>query len=288
MMIVDHENIRLLYEPPTNADWVDDESDAIATLTFNQDHPVPVAEDVFSPFFATIQNREDLDDYQRSEQGRQQFKRVHFPYIERCAVHFERGNWDLFDRESPPVEQENASAQSRVISLYQAIQRGFSQFTLTAPAVRERIEQRIVFATTRRPDLVDELAELYVQSGRMLKLWKELSEIRRSFLDCYDDGLHLLVRVRYWKNELRDVNDVTLSVKQFDRFRQLYIDSFETLCRLLIIACAIEAIIHDDQITIRASKRRLSIDDFEKMQNRGLIYVSRRRRNPLLGRVIGT
>ena len=267
VMDLDQKNKKLSYRQPTNADWVDDEHGAIATLTFSDANPVPMAIGPLSPFIATIWNFEDRGRYGRYERRRQQFARVDYDYIERCAVHYERGNWKLFDRASPPGGTGETTPRRRLIALYNAIQAGMASFTLTPRTVRDRVLQRFNFACSRRRDLIDDLADVCVKSGRMLKLWKELSAIRRTFLDCYNEGLHLVVQVRYWKKELRDLSNVKVTMKHFDRFRQLYIDAFETLCRLLVLATVVESIIHANSLDVVLSKRSVSLDRFEALPN---------------------
>lgn len=227
-MDLDQTKAKISYHQPSNADWVDDEEGAVAELMFSDEIPVPVTARGFSPFMATIWNFKDRDDYARGEQLRQQFTRVDFDYVERCVTHFERGNWHLFDKESPPDGPREATPRGRLINLYNALQGGFSNFTLTPKSHLDRIRQRIRFARSRRPDLVQELADCYVASGRMSKLWKEIAGVRRAFVDSYD-GLQPLLQLPYWREELRDLTNFGLSTKQFDRLRQLYIDVRDAL-----------------------------------------------------------
>ena len=266
-MDLNQKKVTLSYRQPLNGDWVDDEEGALTAMMFSDDIPVPVSREHFSPFSATVWNFKDREEYTRAEQLRQQFTRVDFDYIERCVTHFERNDWKLFDKESPPSGESEATPRGRLINLYNAIQGGFSNFTLTSRSERDRIQQRFHFARSRRPDLVQELAELYVSNGRMSKLWKELSVVRRAFVDNYNSGLQPLLQIPYWREECRDLTHFELSIKQFDRLRQLYIDTFETLCRLLVIATAVEAIIQNDSLAVRLSKRSASLEEFEGFAN---------------------
>ena len=144
--------------------------------------------------------------------------RVDYPYIDRCMVHFERGDWDLFDKASPPDRDTEISPRQRAISLQNAIRAGLSYFTLTPESVERRVRQRWIIARARCPELISDLADVYVRSGRMLKLWKELREIRRKFLDVYNEGLHLIVQVNYWREEVRDLAELEVTIKKFDLF----------------------------------------------------------------------
>ena len=267
VMDIDQQNHKLSYRQPINADWVDDEEGAIDVVTFSDVNPVPVEIGLLTPFIATVGNFEDWDAYARSEKLRQRFARVDYGYIERCAVHYERGNWELFDKASPPASPREASPRGRLIALYNAVQGGMSNFTLTHRTVRDRVSQRFDFARSRRRDLTEQLADVYVRSGRMRRLWRELGSVRRAFVDCYNEGLHLIVQVQSWREEFRDLQDVKITMKHFDRFRQLYIDAFETLCRLLILATVVESIIHRDSLDIALRRRSVTLDGFEALPN---------------------
>src|SRR5262245_35268287 len=89
------------YREPENGKWADDEAGAVKTLTFSDEIVVPASmPDFVSPFIATW-GRYDPMEYRQDESLRQLFVRRIFQYAERCRIHFERSNWELFDKESP-------------------------------------------------------------------------------------------------------------------------------------------------------------------------------------------
>ena len=261
------QNIGLSYRTPKNADWVADDDGVIAVLTFSDAIPVPRSPGPLSPFIATFSNFENWGEYRGSEERRQRFVRVDYPYIDRCMTHFERGDWELFDNASPRHPDTEISPRLRLISLYRSIRAGLSHFTFTPKTASSRVRQRLIFARARRPDLLDELASLYVQSGRMLRIWRELREIRGRFVAEYNEGFNIIVQSRYWRKTQPDLARYEVTVKRFDQYRQLYIDAFETLCRLLVISLMVEAIIHTGCLMVPLSKRSASLDEFEKMAN---------------------
>ena len=189
-----------------------------------------------------------------------------FDYIDRCVTHFERGNWELFDKESPPESVGQANPYSRLVNLYNALQGGLSNFTLNSRARVSRVKQRLQYARDREPRLLKTLADTYVSSGRMLKLWKEIAAVRRLFVENYD-ALQPLVQIKYWRDELQDVTQFEVSTKRFNEGRQLYIDTFETLCRLLVITGAYEGIILNGEIGVPTTKRVVPVDEFEQFPN---------------------
>ena len=58
-----------------------------------------------------------------------------------------------------------------------------------------------------------------------------------------------------------------LSDKRFNELRQLYIDCFETLLRLLVLAMGFEVIIHQRKLEIPTKKGSMTIEQFEQMPN---------------------
>jgi len=261
---LDQEKVSLKFRDPDNGKWADDEDGAVKTLTFSDEIVVPASmPDFISPHIATW-GRYDWEKWREDESLRQLFVHKAFQYAELCRVHFERGNWDLFDKESPSHHEGPVTPKSRLIDLYNLYTAGFSKFTLIPRKKYDRIHQRLTYAKTLDKPLVDDLAEHYLVSGRIVSLWKEIFSVRSSFVNCYS-FIQPLITVKYWKEEYRE--PVTLSDKHFNELRQLYIDCFETLFRLLVIAMGVEVIIHHRKLEIPTKKGSMTLEQFEQMPN---------------------
>ncbi len=111
---------------------------------------------------------------------------------------------------------------------------------------------------------MNDLEERYLASGRIVSLWKEIFSVRTSFVNCYH-FLQSLITVTYWKEEARE--PVTLRDKRFNELRQLYIDSFETLFRLLVLAGGFEMIILNRKLEVPTKKGSMTLDQFEQLPN---------------------
>ncbi len=256
------------FRDPKNAKWVDSEDGAVKTLTFSDEIPIPAdMPDFISPHIATW-GRYEHDSYRHDETLRQVFVRRDFEYLERCRVHFERGNWELFDKESPSQQDGAVTPRRRLVDLYNAYSAGFSKFTLTSQGNRNRILQRIEYAKTCSSDLVNDLAMHYLDSGRIVSLWKEIFSVRRCFVNSYQ-FVQPLLQVHYWREEYKGNADVTLSDKRFNELRQLYIDAFEALCRLLVLAIGFEIVIHHRRLEVPAKRASMPLDQFEQLPNAG-------------------
>ncbi len=103
---------------------------------FSDEIPVPSSGVGFSPFMETVHNFKDLDEYGRREALRQRFCKVDFDYIERCAVHFERGDWQMFDKQSPRDPGAEVTPKGRLIR--SAIATGYRLIDTAASYFNER------------------------------------------------------------------------------------------------------------------------------------------------------
>jgi predicted RNA-binding Zn-ribbon protein involved in translation (DUF1610 family) len=261
---LDQEKADYKFRNPENGKWARNEDGAVKTLTFSDEIVVPASmPDFISPYIATW-GRYDWKKYREDENLRQLFVRRTFRYAERCRVHFERSNWDLFDKESPSHHGGSVTPKSRLIDLYNFYTAALSKFTLVSTGQYARISQRLAYAKVLNQPLVSELAERYLVSGRIVSLWKEVFSVRNSFVNCYN-FLQSLITVKYWREEYRE--PVTLSDKRFNELRQLYIDCFETLFRLLVLAIGFEAIIHHRRLEIPMRKGSMTLEHFEQMPN---------------------
>jgi predicted RNA-binding Zn-ribbon protein involved in translation (DUF1610 family) len=261
---LDQKNAGIKFRDPENGKWADDEAGAVKTLTFSDEIVLPASmPDFISPHIATF-GRYDWEKCSEDEGLRQLFAQKTFPYAERCRVHFERGNWDLFDKEFASQQGGPVTPKSRLIDLYNVYTAGFSEFTLLPRGKYDRTRQRLTYAKTLDEALVSDLAEYYLASGRIVSLWKEIFSVRTSFVNCYN-FMQPLITVRYWKEEYRE--PVTLSDKRFNELRQLYIDCFETLFRLLVLAMGFEAIIHSRILEISTTKGSVTLEQFEQLPN---------------------
>jgi hypothetical protein len=252
------------FRDPENGKWANDEDGAVKVLTFSDEIVLPASmPDFVSPHIATW-GRYDWEKCREDETNRQYFVRTGFKYAERCRVHFERGQWDLFDKESPSQHDGPVTPRSRLIDLYNCYTAGFSKFTLIPRGEYDRIHQRLTYAKTLDKPLVDKLAKHYLDSGQIVSLWKEIFSVRNSLINCYN-FIQPLITVKYWKEEFKE--PVTLSDKRFNELRQLYIDCFETLFRLLVLAMGFEVIIHHRKLEIPTKKASMTLDQFARMAN---------------------
>lgn len=266
---------------PVNARWVKSEKGAIATITFDPERVSPKdLSGSFSPFLDEVFKLplEIHQAFAREEGMRRAWRDAQWPWIQKLIVHFDNRNKALFDKEAniKKTSPHAASWATRLRLLYKLLENAFDNFTVNRLPQIERVRQRIAFAQSVSTNLYVDLVRLYVMSSRMVKIWTELNKIRTAFLKSYLTMSPLLKMQIYWSKPPKDLSEYVVPDKQFDELKQLYIESFETLCRLTVIALALEAIIHHRTLSISTKKRQISIWDYEAMPNANKYTVLQR------------
>lgn len=255
---------------PVNGRWVKSETGAIKTLNFDPDRVSPKdSTNVFSPFMAEVHKLSPAAHlaYAREEGMRRAWRQSQWPWIQRLIVHFDKRNLALFDKEAKIKMTDPAAASwaTRIRLLYDLLEKAFDNFTLTRRAAVRRIEQRVSLAQSTSRYLYDELVRQYAASSRVVRLWQELAKIRTAFLANYLT-ISPMLRVQYWSGPPRSLTELSVPDKKFEQLKQLYVDAFETLCRLTVIAVAMETIINNS-LRIATAKGEMTLWEYEAMAN---------------------
>ncbi|MGH7772382.1 MAG: hypothetical protein ACREQA_09095 [Candidatus Binatia bacterium] len=267
----DKKKVGYSFGRPVNAKWVRSEKGAIETLSFDPDRVAPKdMTNVFSPFLAEAfeLSLQAHQAYAREEGIRRGWRNSQWPWIQKLIVHFDNRNLKLFDKEAKlgRGSQHTASWARRLALLYNLFEGAFDSFTLSRLPEMRRVRQRIALGEAVSPDLYDRLVKLYVASSRMVKTWQELNKIRTAFLANYLT-ISPVLRTQYWTKRPTDLSEYVVPEKNFDQLRQLYVDCFETLCRLTVIAIGHETIIHHKSLDIPKSKGQMTLWEYEAMPN---------------------
>ena len=267
---LDPERGRWRYERGKNATQVAGEDGATEVRTFYPGVMVPDRDDQFvSPFVETIHNVEDLDRFGAGETGRQIIIGELWPKLERAHVHFERDSGELFDRELcglldlPP----STSRAERADRLAFVTQRAFAQFAQSTDGQRQRVRQRLTLAQSIDPNLMPQIAKRWLDSGRMANLWTQVRAIRLEAINAYPLYRSVLQVMKYWRETDRRLDAFVIPDKGFDALKSLYINTYETLCRLVVLVVVVEAIIHHRTVDIPTRKGSMTAEEYEDMKN---------------------
>ncbi|MGQ0761474.1 MAG: hypothetical protein ACT4OT_05590 [Acidobacteriota bacterium] len=88
-------------------------------------------------------------------------------------------------------------------------------------------------------------------------------------------GVEVIVPTRddieRWVNDTKlpeeRLEEFTLAQKRFEDLKALYVDSFETLCRISVIAATVEGIISKGKAVVLKSKGEFTIAEFDMLRN---------------------
>lgn len=270
---LDQEKIDFSYRNPTNAQWSDSEDGSVEVFNFDPHTMIPDGLDNrISPFMASTMFYNSMEDMQRAlalEKTKEKWIQRDWPIVHRLFPLFENKNDKLFDEQAKLVgfPQILKNRKERLIVLLAAQHFGLEAFVLTPENSIARVKQRMILAENISKKLVQKLADDYLSTDRLMKLWTELKIVRNGFIANYQ-AIAPLMALPYWKPHFQqDLSWFSLSDKRFDALRQVYIDCFETYCRLLVIAVGFETIIHERSLSVPTSKSPMTLWEFEGMKN---------------------
>ena len=267
---LDQKNAGLKYRDPENAEWVKSDTQKFDHAVYLSDEllvPAGPADRGF-PFLETMGRYEDFEKYRRDEAERQVLVREVFKYLERCSNHFEKRNYALFDKEAKIRVGGALTRKRRLHFLYSAYSARLGHFTKQDPDNTERVLQRITTVQTSGKEQVKGLGEHYLKSGKLLALWKEVRSVRSAFVKAYN-YIQPLYQIFYWRKEFQDLGQVKLADKRFQELQPIYVQCFETLCRLLVIALGYELIEKHGNLTLPTKKSQMPLEEFATLPNAG-------------------
>jgi hypothetical protein len=272
-VVLDQRNAGIEYDPrPENASWVGSEDGAEHEVTFDAEYLLPrcaLTTPFLTPFIAVSGLFQDVAAFQRQEAVRLSWRKNVWPVTRRLSVHFKNQKWDLFDADAKRIklDPDEDSILARLRLLQRAYDLPFGWMLFPDEGRRTRINQRIALAQSISSHLVAELARQYLESGRLVELWRQLQEFHEAYVTCFPTLSPLLQPKLYWRDPTDDLTGYAVCDKRFRELKPLYIESFETLARVSVIAIAFEAIIHHLSLEIPAKKRALNLWSFEKLAN---------------------
>lgn len=269
---LDQEAVNFAYEEPTNATWDDaaEETAATPTVLFYPELMIPKGlEYPLSPFLATFGHFKDLPAYQKEEALRRRIKDKIWPVLLRIYTHFENGNLQLLEKEAAAVSNNPPKLEDieeRAGWVYSATKHYFD-FFVADPDSDAEIGKQSAMVAVKQEAALRAFASEYVNSGRMVALWKELKSVRRQFMELYESFLPILGVRRYWKDSEPSFADYELSVKNFEDLKGFYIDCLETTFRFLVIGLGVIRIAEMGTTIITTAKGDKDIWWFEQMNN---------------------
>jgi hypothetical protein len=252
-----------------NAKPCEETADIADVVTVDRDRLNPAKEgEHFSPFMATKFLPKDMEKFAMHERIRSAAARIHGPRVLKLATHFDRKQWLLFDKQIKELDVRLAGNNEleRAFALYYCAECNGKFFGVGNERVFQLVSQRITFAESKSLALVKDLADFVKTKKKDESIVKELWSIRQRWYPLYD-SLAPIYCSFYWDENKNSLDDFTLPQKRFEPLKQLYVDCFETFCRISIIAAGFEGIIQKGAVGVPATRRFWSLDEFDTSPN---------------------
>jgi hypothetical protein len=268
------------YTKLVNAEWIDGDAGEISwdvldqniehVRTFDSETLVPLAlgRDV-TAFMATHRLPKDFMQFRRHQGARFSAALGVWPEIEKLLIHFENRNWPLFDKQATSLDFGDANfndESDRVRFLVRVLEQYGMFFRPATDSLAQLVRQRINVADSASPLAMQDLLNHLVKSGKEVSLWAEVESIRKRWPRIFP-ALSGVYYALYWDASKYSLDDFTLAEKRFEDLKPFYVDCFETLCRLSVIAAAVECIVETGLVGVRSTKKMLTLGEFEAMKN---------------------
>jgi hypothetical protein len=133
-------------------------------------------------------------------------------------------------------------------------------------AIHKLIKQRLNQAESISRGETAKLADYYKTRKKDIAIENQLHDIRRRWAKLFP-ALAALYTTHYWDASQYQITGFTLAQKRFDELKSLYVDSFETFCRISVLAASIEGIISVGRAVIPRARGEFTIEEFDLFKN---------------------
>ncbi len=230
-------------------------------------NPAP-EQDIISPFISTAFLPKNRDQFALHQRIRQAAATRHWASVRNLLTHLERKQWDLFDTqwELLELEGENKSEAARIKSAFRAIEEWEKVFAPGSDRDKETVQKRIALGRATSRPLMQELVDFFQSKAKDESLYRELVAIRNRWAEHYVCLSPIYIRF-YWDESKHKLDPYSITEKRFEELKFLYVESFETFCRISVIAAGIEGIIHKGKVGVPLTNRVMDLTQFETIAN---------------------
>lgn len=223
-----------------------------------------------------------IDDYQKANHIRRKTASDVWPALEQLILHYERRQWGLFDKQflrvfeiKPP---DAISDKSRI--LYEGIE-NYGLVFCKDNAFHKVVKERIGQAENRSRSEVRRLVDYYKSRSKDVALENQLNDIRRRWSKLFA-ALAALYTTHYWNASKYQISGFTLVQKRFDELKNLYVDGFETFCRISVIAAGVEGINSVGRAVVPKRNGEFTLEEFDVFKNGSKPDILRRLGHPVV------
>jgi hypothetical protein len=270
-MDLDQVNAEFRYSKLINAVWIDSllEPPEIDVRVFDTETLLPLGIGTFfSPFLLTSHLPKDKDKFHKERVLRIQLCQDFWPIIQKLKVHYENRNWDLYRKEWQAIEPDfNEKREPRLIAHFLRNLHKFGEvFRPFLSSQSQLLRQRINLAESISLKACLDIVQYLRSIGWIDSLFNELYSIKDRWVHLYEIVQPVYISL-YWDERENNLDAYAVSQKRFDEMKPLFVDIYETLCRISVIAATLEGIIFLKKPCVPKGTSEMLPDEYRGVEN---------------------
>lgn len=268
-MALDQENPEVKYTLLKNGTWRDDLHDTPLERKFDTETLISINPDEpMMPFLQAPFLAKDVGAAMQRQGERYHALTIFWPELEKFAVHQQNRNRPLLAKVAAGLgyDEPVKNDKEALMTMLHAFDAYGSILSCDEGAARKRIAN-LLGDLRVAPRGKTELIAFYEAEYRWVQLWNQLMSLRRVWATQVGPIVLPVYRSLDWDPAKATLAQYTLSQKRFEELRPCFVDAFETLGRLAVLAAGIECVVKHGKLAIPLAKREMPLAEFEGMAN---------------------
>ena len=268
-MTIDQQQPDIRYPRIVNAAWVDGLPPTDFTVC--HDPETLVHRDLpphVSPFIATSFGPIDPGKFHADRALRFHCFQKVWPVLQNCRTYYKNEDWQRFDERMKALNPRFTSAGPAFNRdhLFRYHRNFAIPFTPFSEPKRHLLEERLGHAEELSQKLCYELRKWLHGIAWNQLLEDQFFAIKEQWASVFH-MISPIYMALYWDPSKHDIDEYRLSQKRFVDLKPFYIDVFESLARISVIAVGIEGILRDSGLRYPTRKGDRPLEDYRKMAN---------------------
>ena len=268
-MNVSQEEFNIQYTKIVNAVWLDESTESPFVVSHDSETLIHkgLPPDM-SPFIATSFSAVDPQKFHADRETRFAYPRKYWHVLQNCRSYYDKKDWPRFHQQMETLNPKFTSTgpaanRDQLFRYYRNFGRPFTPFS---EPQRHLLEKHLGEAENRATKLCYDLRKWLHELG-----WNELLE--EQFFAIKEQWVAVFYMISpmymplYWDAHQNNLHEYLLAQKRFADLKQFYIDVFESLARISVIAVGIEGILHIGELKYSTKKGDKPLEEFKKMDN---------------------
>lgn len=268
-MNLDQKNAGVSYPMVKNGEWRDDLHEAAHERKLDTETLVAVDDnDVMMPFLRAPFLAKNLEKSIELHARRYHAMNHFWPELEKMAVHQQNRNRALLMKVAKGLgyDDEVKTDEDALMLLLTAFDAYGCMFTCDEGIAREKVGE-MIRSVNRAAGGQAALVEFYEAEHRWANLWTQLISLRKKWAELVGPIIWPVFRSIDWDPAKAKLSSFTLCQKRFSELAPIYVDAFETLGRLSVLAAGMEGVVKHSRPVIALKTREMPLAEFETMPN---------------------